>query len=86
MTIKDLFIKENNYIVEFKVSIILDYYYVYIEGLDKYGCAILGKFDIRKIKTLCIELIDSDGDFKTIDNLGIDLNTSIETLIKRIEE
>lgn len=63
-TIKDLFIQEKSYIVEYKLN---DKYYLFIEALDEFDCAINGAFNIENGK------YDFDEDYIT-DNILVELH------------
>lgn len=86
VSLKDLFIKEQSYIIE------IDYLsgiYLYIEGLDKFGCAIDSDFNKNKLtNNLCIELhdnYDSEDSDSEVENYDIDLlDFNLETKIEDI--
>ena len=78
-TLKDLFSEKANYVVELPLNA---EYHLFIEGLDEYGGTNTAReFNADNIKTLCVELIDSDGEYvETVDNIGVTLETDIERL------
>ena len=82
MSLKDLFLKHKQYIFKVRVN---GNYHLYIEGLDEFGCVINQSFNIKNIKNLCIELIDSQsGEFvDIIDNCGVTLAESVENLTNK---
>ena len=63
-TVKDLFIKAQSYVVEFKVG---RGYILFIEGLDEFECAINGALNIENLK------YDFDEDYLT-DNILVELH------------
>jgi hypothetical protein len=80
MTIKDLFLKENNYIVEVEIN---ESYHLFIEGLTEYGEMIDGNFDIDKIENLLVEIIGED----VVGNLfGITLADTVESVMAKAKE
>jgi hypothetical protein len=79
-TLKDLFNAKKEYLFTIKIGKNL---WLYVEGLDGYGCAIAeDSFDINLIGNFCIE-VGNNTDFEPIHNIGITLNTKIEDIIKR---
>ena len=79
-TLKDLFNAKKEYLFTIKIGKNL---WLFVEGLDGYGCAIAeDTFNLNFIQNFCIEVGTKD-DFEPIDNIGITLNTKIIDIIKR---
>lgn len=78
-TLKSLFETKKSYIIELPIN---KNYYLFIEGLTEWGEALTGEpFNVNNIKSLCIELFSSDGEYlKTVSNRNISLKTTIEAL------
>ncbi|MDD3225858.1 MAG: hypothetical protein PHX70_14360 [Clostridium sp.] len=77
MTIKDLMVEEQEYIVEYRIS---ENYYLYIEGLNN-GCVINGKFNANNIESLLVEIIrGSNGESELLTNIDLDLEDKIENI------
>lgn len=80
MTIEELFEKEGSYILELPLN---DKYVLFVEGLDENGFAIQKDFNIKNIKTFCIEIINPEGEaLCTIDGSGLRLYNNIEKFIE----
>ena len=81
MTLKELFIANESYIVGIDIN---EEYYLFCEGLDKNGCTNvdLDNFDINNIKNLCLELFKKNSSeyIETIDSYGIDLTETVDIL------
>lgn len=76
LTLKDLFDEEKDFIVELPLN---NDYYLFVEGLDKFGCSIIGTFDTKRIRKFCVELIDNDGEVvKGL--ISYDINLSIKLI------
>lgn len=73
----------SQYIFEIPLN---EHFHLFIEGLDENGCTNAHKeFDINNIKAFCVEIIDDNGEYvKTIDVLGVTLDTTIERLRGRV--
>ena len=83
MTLKDLFLKEKEYIIAIKIN---ENYHLFVEGLDKNGCTnTCEEFNIANIKTFCIELIETKSQdyLTTLDSYGITLNENVENLVTK---
>lgn len=78
MTIKDLFLEEQSYIIDIKIN---NDFSVYIEGLDNFGCGIFDKnYKIEDIEYFCVEIIFQGEMLKNISKHNITLNTTIEDI------
>lgn len=75
----DLFEAEKEYILEIALN---KDYYLFIEALDEFGGSIQEeKFNINNIKNLCIELIDSNGDYvASVSNANINIFSDVKQL------
>lgn len=85
--LKDLFLKERTYIITIPYN---NKYYLYIEGLCEYGgCIINNNFDIKEIKTFCIEIIEKrthEASDYSIDTYNLTLDTTIKELFKKVSK
>ena len=83
ITLHRLFTANQTYVLEIPID---EKHHIFVEGLSEYGETNTDKeFNADNIKTFCIELIDNEGEYvKTLDNVGITLDTTIEELKERI--
>jgi len=73
MSLKERFIKENSYIIQVDIN---GEMWLYVEDLDKFGCAISGDFNKNNLTdNILVELHDKKGYIDTIniDNISLEM-------------
>lgn len=81
-TLKDLFLDKKDYVLEIVIN---DDYYLFCEGLSELGCTLSHeKFNVNKIKNLCLELIEiSTGEINesiSLCDLDINITDTLESI------